>query len=965
MADHGEFHLPATGWPLPSDEAAAARLVERYAAIGAAESALAGQPAVAALLGAIGGNSAFLSDLAVREHATLALFAREGPRPPVDAALAALRAVAPESERPVVMSALRVAKRRVALAVALADIGGVWDLAQVTDALSRFAEAALGLATAHMLRAAHDAGGLRLPDPAAPQRGSGFVVLGMGKLGGHELNYSSDVDLVLLYDPAAGVYAGDSDAIATTYGRYARDLAALMERRDSDGYVFRIDLRLRPDPAATPLAVGLPAALTYYESMGQNWERAAMLKARPVAGDMDLGWDFLDAIRPFIWRRGLDFAAVADLHAMKRRIDSAKNTALIAGGTPAERIAGHDVKLGEGGIREIEFLAQTLQLVWAGRDPGLRDVTTLGALRRLADAGHLPARAARDLAAAYDFLRRVEHRLQMVADRQTHSLPTRPAELRRIALFLGYPDADTFAAHLLAHLVRVRADYASVFELVPEALVPGPAMVCDFGGDQPAPETTIEELRKAGYADPAHVAASVRAWLAGRPRALRSERARALLTEVLPALLAALAGQPQPDVAFARFDNFLGLLPAGVAILSLFERNPALLTRVATVLGAAPSLADHLAQHPAALDGLLTLDEGGDRSARLKARLRDARTLEDVLAILRRVVREEDFALSVATMEGRMGAVPAAEARSALLDAVLSALIPAVLKDYAARNGEVPGGAMGVVLMGKAGVRRLIAGSDLDMMLIYDHPAEVTESIGKRRMAAPQWFVRAAHAIVGALTARGADGPLYEVDMRLRPSGNQGPVAVSLAAFIRYHAESAWTWERMALTRARVAVAPPALRGRLEAAIADALHHTASPEAIRADAAVMRARIAREFPGRNPWDMKYRPGGMIDVEFIEQVGVLCGETLPAWLARAWELYFSVQSVLRILIGRTVPAELPHASEVALLHALRARSCDSDLADSDLVDVAALLAKLDSTAARVRAAFVQRIGEIGP
>ncbi|WP_048862817.1 [protein-PII] uridylyltransferase family protein, partial [Acidisphaera rubrifaciens] len=401
-----------------------------------------------------------------------------------------------------------------------ADIGGQWDLAQVTAALSALAEAALRRAVAHILRAGHDAGELRLPHPDEPEREAGFVVLGMGKLGARELNYSSDIDLILLYDPDAGVYARDPDGMGTCFSRYARDLAAFMERREAGGYVFRTDLRLRPDPGATPPAVSLPGALFYYESMGQNWERAAMLKARPVAGDLAMGAGFLDAIRPFVWRRGLDFAAVADLHAMKRRIDAHKDTALTAGTHPAARIAGHNVKLGEGGIREIEFLAQTLQLVWGGRDPALRDPTTVGALRRLAAAGHLPARAAEDLIAAYGFLRRVEHRVQMVADRQTHALPERADELGRLAVFLGYADADAFARDLLDHLLRVRADYTAVFELVPEGEAPRPAVVLDFRGDAAPAEATVAALRALGFQDTAHVAASVRAWQAGRLRAL-------------------------------------------------------------------------------------------------------------------------------------------------------------------------------------------------------------------------------------------------------------------------------------------------------------------------------------------------------------------------------------------------------------------------------------------------------------
>ena len=431
------FRLP-TVWPRPYDPGAAQRLIERFAELGRPEARLAARPAVAALLAALGGNSPFLADLAIREAAALRALVAEGPDAVARRALASIAALPAAARRDRVAATLRQARRVVALATAIADIGGVWPLERVTATLSDLAEAALRGAVIHLLRAAHDADELRLPDPEAPERGGGLTVIGMGKLGARELNYSSDIDLVLLCDPTADIYTPRSagDALGAFTTRLARGLVALMETRDADGYVFRTDLRLRPDPSVTPPVVALPAAITYYESMGQNWERAAMIKARPVAGDLALGAAFLEAIRPFVWRRGLDFAAVADIHAMKRRIDehqSSRGGALgdtDKGGAgkggandPVARIAGHNVKLGEGGIREIEFLAQTLQLVWGGRDPTLRSPTTLGALGLLARAGHIPRRAATELAAAYRFLRAVEHRLQMVADRQTHELP--------------------------------------------------------------------------------------------------------------------------------------------------------------------------------------------------------------------------------------------------------------------------------------------------------------------------------------------------------------------------------------------------------------------------------------------------------------------------------------------------------------------------------------------------------------
>jgi [glutamine synthetase] adenylyltransferase / [glutamine synthetase]-adenylyl-L-tyrosine phosphorylase len=982
------FRLPEN-WPSPHDAGAADRLIERFAELGRTEARLASRPPVARLLRALGGNSPYLADLAVREAASLRSIVASGPDAVAATALRELAALPPQTRRERVAAALRRAKRIVALVAAVGDIGGIWPLERVTGALSDLAEATLCLAMAHLLRAAHDAGELRLADPDDPARGGGFTVLGMGKLGARELNYSSDVDLVLLYDSAASIYTERSagHAMAAFASRIARGLVSLMEARDADGYVFRTDLRLRPDPAVTPPAVALSAAIAYYESMGQNWERAAMIKARPVAGDLALGAGFLEAIRPFVWRRGLDFAAVADVHAMKRRIDEHKGGALAATPDPVGRIAGHNVKLGEGGIREIEFLAQTLQLVWGGRDPGLRVPTTLGALRILSRAGHVPRRAASELAAAYRFLRGVEHRLQMVADRQIHELPQRPAELARFATFMGYPDAAGFAAELLRHLDQVRAHYAEMFELVPEMLDTGAvAPALDFSGVDAAPAVTVAALRALGFGNPERIVGAVRGWQAGHVRAMRSARARDLLAQMLPRVLAALARQPQPDAVFNRFDAFLGRQPAGVQLLSLFQRNPALLDRIAAVLGAAPSLADHLSNHPASLEGLLSPEEDPEPVGLLRTRLQDARLLEDAIEIIRRTVREEDFTVSVATMEGRLDADAAGLRRTALADAALSALLPPVLADFSARFGRVPGGAMAVVAMGKAGGREMMAGSDLDLMLIYDHPATVSESRGARAMPVSQWFVRAAHAYVAAVTAPGVDGRLYGVDMRLRPSGNKGPFAVSLPSFRRYHAEAAWTWERMALTRARVIAGPPALRARIAEAIAQALAAAGEPDRIRADAASMRARMARELTPDGPWDVKLRAGGQIEVEFIAQIlqlfhardaPDLCSPTtrtalarfaqarlLPAddaaLLIRADHVWRTVQGMLRITVGRGAPDDLPDASARALLRAVAAAP-DGD----GPVDLAGLRATLDELARQVGALFVRYVGEMGP
>jgi glutamate-ammonia-ligase adenylyltransferase len=704
-----------------------------------------------------------------------------------------------------------------------------------------------------------------------------------------------------------------------------------------------------------------------------------MIKARPVAGDLVTGAGFLAAIRPFVWRRGLDFAALADIHGMKQRIDAHKGGALGKTPDPVARIAGHNVKLGQGGIREIEFLAQTLQMVWGGRDPALRVSTTEAALRLLAEAGHISAAAAAELAEAYRYLRKVEHRLQMVHDRQTHSLPESPEELARFAVFMGHRDAKALATELLRCFQRVRARYAEVFEAVPE--LPGTPEIAhqlDFSGVDEAPEPVATTLRGLGFENVERIVGSVRGWQAGRLRAFRSDRAREMMRRMLPGVLAALGRQPDPDLAFARFDNLIARLPAGVQLLSMFERNPALLERIASVLGAAPGLADHLSRYPASIDGLLSPPEAPDPDALLKGRLAEARLLEEAIEIIRRAVREEEFAISVATMEGRLDADAGGERRAALFDAAIDALLPRVLADFASRHGQVRGAEIVVVALGKAGSREMMAGSDLDLMMIYDHPETVTESQGARVMPASQWFIRAVQAFVGALTAPGADGPLAQVDMRLRPSGNQGPVAVSLASFRRYHAGSAWTWERMALTRARIVAGSPKLRARVEEAVEDAIRHAGEPDKIRADAAAMRARIARDLPAKGPWDVKLRTGGQMEVEFVAQVlqlvhgaanPAVCCQTTRVALARLGEagllpaadarvlveadhLWRTIQGLLRITIGQTVPRTLPEASAVALLRATGA------------VDLASLDATIEGTARAVRDAFIRNVGEIG-
>ncbi|WP_026439514.1 bifunctional [glutamine synthetase] adenylyltransferase/[glutamine synthetase]-adenylyl-L-tyrosine phosphorylase [Acidocella facilis] len=850
----GDLHKPS--FPKPADQAAAARLRADFAALGPREAKLARSDSGTALLAALGGNAPFLAELACRESATLCACLEAGPTPQAKAVLAGLASLPPDLPRPQLSDALRRAKRQMALSIAIADLGGLWTLEQVTAALSDLAETALRAAIRHLLYELHAAEEIALPDPAAPDQGSGFVALALGKLGARELNYSSDIDLVLLYDPESPVYGEDSQPMMA---RLARDLTALLAARDAEGYVFRVDLRLRPDPGATPPVVALATALSYYESHGRTWERAAFSKARPVAGDLALGQQFLAAIRPFIWRKYLDFAAISDIHEMKRQIDAQH---------PAEGLRGFDVKLGQGGIREIEFIVQTLGLVWGGQDPALRIPATLEALPAMARAGHLPERAARQLAADYRELRRVEHRLQMVADRQTHALPASEAGLEAFCIFLASPRFRQSFPKLLA---RVHAHFLDFFDAGTQALQdglnPGPE-----GAPAPAFTARLEAL---GFKDIKHIAARLRDWGSGDMPALRSPRARELLDGLVAPLLAALGAQPEPDKAFAQFDTLLSRQRAGVQLLSLFTRNPGLLKRLAAVLGAAPALSDYLTEDPQALDGLLA-PEARFAAPRpvLRRLLAEAEDLEQAAAATRRFVRQEEFHLSVATLEGRLDANEAGRTRSALAEAALSQLLPLVIAAQKQRQPAPRGAKVAVLALGKAGAGEMLAGSDLDLMLIYDHAP----------MAIPptQWFSRLSQAFVAALTAQGPGGPVYHVDMRLRPSGNAGPVAVSLASFRSYHAKESWTWERLALTRARVMAATPGFAATVREAVLGALCRPEPRARILADTAAMQARLAAEMKPRGPFDVRAIPGGMMEVGFIAQaLQLIHGGSEPA------------------------------------------------------------------------------------
>lgn len=817
------------------------------------------------LLTAILGNSPYLTRLITREPARLRLL--DGPPDAAfDALLSRLKDDAIEARNEAaLMGVLRRAKAEAALLIGAADIAGKWTLEEVTGALTRFADKAVSQATDWLLRDARKNKFIAELDAEEPAKGTGFLVLAMGKYGAGELNYSSDIDLVVFFEPGR-VSLCEGREEQDLWVRIAKSLVKLMQERTPDGYVFRTDLRLRPDPGSTPLAVSLPAAEQYYESRGQNWERAAFIKARQVAGDSEIGEMFLKNIRPYIWRKNLDFAAIEDIHSMKRQIHAVQGHGKIA-------IAGHNIKLGRGGIREIEFFVQTQQLIAGGRDADLRGKRTVEMLRALAEKEWITPQAAEELVESYRFLRTLEHRLQMVEDEQTHSLPKSEEDLERIAIFSGYKDRASFDEALRAHLSRVQGHYAALFEKAPPLAEEGGSLV--FTGTDDDPET-VQTLSDMGFKRPSEMMEMIRGWHTGRFAATRSPRSRERLTALMPALLKALSQTADPDVAFTRFHKFIEGLPAGVQLFSLIYANPSLLGLIADICGTAPRLANHLSRNPAVLDVVLdpeffqVLPRGPELGEGLRQALSTAQSYEGALDVARVWAREQRFRVGVRVLSGSADAEEAGGAYSAIARETIQALKPAALGEIERRYGKVPGADMAVVAMGKLGSGEMSAESDLDLIVIYDVDDGEAVSNGPKELGVTQYYAKACQQLVNALTAPTAEGKLYEVDMRLRPSGNAGPIATRYDSFAAYQEGEAWTWEHMALTRAQVAAGPAPLAQKIETEISRVLRKPRDPVKLAADVADMRARIAKEFPASDPWELKHVRGGLIDLEFIAQ-----------------------------------------------------------------------------------------------
>ena len=765
----------------------------------------------------------------------------------------------------IIMARLRSAKQRVAFLLALADLSGVLPVADIVNALSRFASAAVAATVDHLMLSSAGEGKFDLLDSEEPSAGSGVVVLGMGKLGALELNYSSDIDIVVFFDPDAAIIR-DPDGAREIFPRLMRRLVRILQERTGDGYVFRTDIRLRPDPGSTALAIPVEAALVYYESRGQNWERAAYIKARPIAGDLAAGEAFLDEMAPFIFRKYLDYAAISDIHSIKRQIHAHKGYGLVA-------VNGHNVKLGRGGIREIEFFVQTQQLIAGGRMPQLRCRRTVDTLAALRDAHWIDAETCDELTEAYWFLRNVEHHVQMVRDEQSHTLPADDGELERIARMGGFETVSAFSKAMLKTLKTVERRYARLFER--ETTLSGDTGNLVFTGEDNDP-STLETLRQLGFERPEDIARTIRSWHYGRYRATQSSKARQRLTESLPVILKAFGKSERADEALLRFDRFLAGLPAGIQLFSLLQNNPGLMQLMVQVMAAAPRLADVIAARPHIVDGLLDpslmteLPTETYLAERLQAFLAGAEIYEERLDRLRIFSAEQRFLIGIRLMTGSISGFAAGRALTALATLVIGEAFSGVLEEMREAYGTVDGQRVGVLAMGKLGSAELTAGSDVDVIVLYDCDDPLGMSSGPKQLDVPRYFARLTQRLVAALSAPTAEGVLYEVDMRLRPSGNAGPLATRLSAFEKYQINDAWTWEHMALSRAHPLCGDASLLAQTGATIDQVLSQPRDQKKLAHDIAAMRARIERDKPAKSRWDLKLIPGGLIDIEFLAQ-----------------------------------------------------------------------------------------------
>ena len=911
------------------------------------------------------GNSPHLSLLLQRDLELTQALVAEAP----DAITARVRsdlAVAdPAMDRDRLMTFLRRQRNRVAVLAAVYDCFDICGVMECAELLSDMADHAVRLTVSHLLLDRVARGDLEPPDGDR----WGYFVLALGKHGSRELNYSSDIDLIVLYDPESVHYTG-SRTLGECFVRVTQDLIRILQSRTGDGYVFRTDLRLRPDPSSTPVAVTVDFALNYYRRFGRTWERTALIKARPVAGDLAAGAAYLERLAPFIWDEALDFTSVEEIRSVSEQIHDFH-------GHQAVRAAGHNVKLGRGGIREVEFFVHMHQLAYGGRNRRLRSARLLPMLETLDREHHIMPRETAVLRDAYLLLRRVEHRLQMVNDTQTQKLPESAAGLDHIACFLGLDSAQELVRRIESVAGEVHDLYRTRFN-VPESEQGLAAAILEGPDDHP---DAVARLETVGFMQARAAIEIMKGWAQGRHASTASERARTTIREILHEIVDALGRTPDPDRALARLDRFLAALPEDLALFAMLRANTWLLNLIAVVMGSAPRMADVLEGHPRLLQAVLDpsfflpIPEREELARELDERLAGRRDAAERVEQVAAWAGDRRFQVAVQALENLVTVDEASTSLSDVAAAVIGCLLHDVLDAMHEQHGPVPGGGCAVVARGRLGAGEMIFGSDLDLLLVADFEAGA-KTAGSQPIAARIFYRQAAMELVSRLRSPSAYGRLYELDERLRPSGEVEPSVTTLAEFRDRHAGAASTSELMSLTRASVVSGDPATSAAVTAAIAGALARPRDPGRLLEDVARRREAIAAEHPADDPFDVQHVRGGLVDLESLAQYlrlrhahgvpEVLVGATAACFealgaadlipqsesslLAGAVRMQRTLQALLRLTWSRGAPVrDAPAAMRRKLATAVECAGFDE------------LDAKLRATQAAAFEVYQHRVG----
>ena len=924
--------------PYHEDKAAAGVDLLREAAAREGRDALAAAletPAGRGFFSFLCGNSPHLSLLLQRDLELTQALVAEAP----DAITARVRgdlgAADPAMDRDRLMTFLRRQRNRVAVLAAVYDCFDICGIMECAELLSDMADHAVRLTVSHLLLDRVERGDL---EPPAGDRW-GYFVLALGKHGSRELNYSSDIDLIVLYDPECVRYTG-SRSLGECFVRVTQDLIRILQSRTGDGYVFRTDLRLRPDPSSTPVAVTVDFALNYYRRFGRTWERTALIKARPVAGDLAAGAAYLERLAPFIWDEALDFTSVEEIRSVSEQIHDFH-------GHQAVRAAGHNVKLGRGGIREVEFFVHMHQLAHGGRNRRLRGSRMLPMLETLDREHHIMPRETATLRDAYLLLRRVEHRLQMVNDTQTQKLPDSDAGLEHIACFLGLDSARELVRRIESVAGEVHDLYRTRFN-VPESERNLAAAILEGPDDHP---DAVAGLEAVGFTRAPAAIEVFRGWAAGRHASTASERARTTIREILHEIVEALGRTPDPDRALARLDRFLAALPDDLAFFAMLRANTWLLNLIAVVMGSAPRMAEVLEGNPRLLQAVLDpsfflpLPEREELSRELDERLAGRR---DGAARVERIAAwagDRRFQVAVQTLENLVTVDEASTALSEVAGTVIGRLLRDALDGLSEQHGTVPGGGCAVVARGRLGAGEMTFGSNLELLFVADFEAGAGTA-GPPPIAARDFYRQAAAELVSRLRSRSTYGRIYELDER--------PPVMTLDELRDHYAGRASTSELMSLTRASVVSGDSDTVAAVSAAIAGALARPRDPGLLREEVARRRAAIAAEHPAEDPFDVEHVRGGLVDLESLAQylrlrhahgmpemlVGATasCFEALGAadlipeseagLLAGAVRMQRTLQALLRLTWSREAPVrDAPAATRRKLATALECAGFD--------------------------------------